>query len=298
MGWVKRLRVTAAVSALAFLTAACVTSGRVVAPGPTTSSVQQTIVPPGGASPSPSPTPTGTVARARPSHGQTIPGSVPAPAYDDDGAVGAMARTYLRRSPASSLTVEVDWVSGREPSQIALEHLTAVLRRELDKPGGITVRLGNRIASGTSSWSIAALAALERRNRASHSSRAQATMWICYVDGSFAANANALAVSYSASSAAIFRDRIGDASSPVVTAPAIERSVVVHEAGHLLALVNIGYRSRFNHEDPAHPNHSNNPGSVMYWAVEDISIRNVLRGGPPPDFDDADREDLAMLRES
>jgi hypothetical protein len=62
--------------------------------------------------------------------------------------------------------------------------------------------------------------------------------------------------------------------------------------------VNIGYRSRFNHEDPAHPNHSNNPGSVMYWAVEDISIRNVLRGGPPPDFDDADRADLAMLRES
>jgi hypothetical protein len=36
----------------------------------------------------------------------------------------------------------------------------------------------------------------------------------------------------------------------------------------------------------------------MYWSVEDISIRNVLRGGPPPDFDDADRADLAMLRES
>lgn len=207
-----------------------------------------------------------------------------------------MARTYLRSSPASSLAVEVDWVSGRDPSPAALDHLGNVLNRELDKPGGISLRRGNRISSSRSSWTIADLAALERANRGVHSSGSRATMWIGYVGGSFASNPNALAVTFSASAAVIFRDRIDDAASSLVLAPAIERSVLVHEAGHILALINIGYRSRFDHEDAAHPNHSKNSASVMYWAVEDISIANLLRGGPPDDFDDADRADLAMLR--
>jgi hypothetical protein len=208
-----------------------------------------------------------------------------------------MARTYLRRSPASALTVEVDWIEGRDPSPSALDHLGSVLNRELDK-SGISMRRDNRIAGNRSSWTLADLVALERANRAGHSSGSRATMWICYVGGSFAANPNALAVTFSASAAVIFRDRIDDAASALVLAPAIERSVLLHEVGHILALVNIGYRSRFDHEDTAHPNHSNDTASVMYWAVEDISIANLLRGGPPDDFDDADRADLAMLRGS
>jgi hypothetical protein len=194
------------------------------------------------------------------------------------------------------MIVEIDWVMGRVPSQTSLDHLASVLRRELDKPGGVTVERGNEIAAGNSQWSLGDLAALEKRNRSRHSGGTRATMWIAFVDGAFAANANALAVAFSASATAIFRDRIDAATSSLVLEPEIERSVVVHEAGHLLALVNIGYQSRYNHEDAQHPNHSNNPDSVMYWAVEDISVRNLLRGGPPDDFDQADRADLAMLR--
>ena len=209
-----------------------------------------------------------------------------------------MARTYLRRSPASSLAVEVDWVSGRDPSQSALDHLASILDRELDKPAGVGVRPGNRISSSRTRWSGADLAALERANRAGRSAGSRATLWICYVGGSFAGGDTSLAVAFSASAVAIFRDRIDDATSALLLAAEIERSVLVHEAGHLLALVNIGYRSRFDHEDPAHPHHSTNPASVMYWAVEDVSVRTLLRGGPPDDFDDADRADLAMLRGS
>jgi len=207
-----------------------------------------------------------------------------------------MAKTYLRSSPATSLIVEVDWVKGRSPSQTSLDHLTAILRRELDKPSGIVVERGNEIPSGKSQWSIGELVALESANRARHSGGTRATMWIGFVDGAFAPNSNALAVAFGASSTAIFRDRIDAATSSLVLEPEIERSVVLHEVGHLLALVNIGYRSRYDHEDPQHPNHSNNSESVMYWAVEDISVRNLLRGGPPDDFDPADRADLALLR--
>ena len=211
--------------------------------------------------------------------------------------MGAMARTYLRGAPATSLVVELDWMAGRAPSTSALDHLSAILRRECDKPGGIEVRRGSEISTTRTSWTVDDLLVLEHEARSQRSAGSRATMWIAYLGGSFAPNEHALGVSFAGSASAIFRDRINDATSALIIASEIERSVLVHEVGHLLALVNIGYRSRFDHEDAAHPNHSNSRDSVMYWAVEDISVRNLLGGGPPSDFDSADRADLAMLRE-
>ena len=294
LGWAKRLRFAAEVLAVALVASACSVSNPVVGPAtngnsnaPNSNAASSA---PGGSTQGPN----GGTSHGAP--GQTNPGSAPAATYADDAGVGAMARTFLRRSPATSLVVEVDWVNGRDPSRSSLDHLSSILRRELDKPAGISVQLGNRIPAGHPKWSLTDLFSLEKANRANHSGGSRATIWICFVDGSFDENANALAVAFTASSAAIFRDRIDDATTSVVLEPAIERSVVLHEVGHLLALVNIGYRSRYDHEDPQHPNHSNNPDSVMYWAVEDVSVRNILRGGPPDDFDSADRADLAMLR--
>jgi hypothetical protein len=208
-----------------------------------------------------------------------------------------MALTYLRSSPASAMVVEVDWVQGRAPSGSALGHLQSIMNRELEKPRGILIRQGNEIRSSRTSWSLADLKALERDNRSVHSSGSTATLWVAYVGGSFADNTGALGVSYSASSFVIFRDRMNEAATALILAEEIERSVLVHETGHLLSLVEIGYRSHTNRQDPDHPYHSRNRGSVMYWAVEDVSLRNLLAGGPPDDFDAADRGDLAMLRE-
>ena len=207
-----------------------------------------------------------------------------------------MAKTFLRSSPATSLTLELDWVSGRDPNASALDHLSSILHRECDKPAGIEIRKSDQIASGRSSWTVEELVALEQRYRSFHSGGSRAAIWMVYVDGSFGPNQDALAVSFSATAAAVFRDRLQDASSSLVPESAIERSVITHEMGHLMALVNIGYTSKYNHEDPQHPHHSNDRNSVMYWAVEDISVRTILRGGPPDDYDTYDRADLAMLR--
>lgn len=218
------------------------------------------------------------------------------PSYDDDGSLGSMVRTYLRASPAAKLVVEVDYVKGRAPSSRALSHLASVLRDVADKPGGITVEPGNEIAAGKDRWTTEDLAALERSHRSARSAGATVTMWIVYVGGVYAETEGALGVAYSATAAAIFRDRIDDATTAIVTAVPIERAVVTHEAGHLLALVNIGYTSAIDHEDKDRPHHSNNKDSVMYWAVEDISIKSILTGGPPDTFDDADKADLAALK--
>ena len=59
----------------------------------------------------------------------------------------------------------------------------------------------------------------------------------------------------------------------------------------------INYKSNVNHEDLNNPHHSNNRESVMYWAVEDISVANILRGGPPYEFDSDDQHDIEKIRQ-
>ena len=51
-------------------------------------------------------------------------------------------------------------------------------------------------------------------------------------------------------------------------------------------------------EDPDHPGHSPNRGSVMYWAVERDLVGTLLGAGPATTFDDADRAELAAIRRS
>lgn len=246
-----------------------------------------------------SPTPASTATRdGAATSGPEATGTRPAGVYDDAGAVGSMARAILRSDPARRLVVEIDYVAGRAPSRSAMDHLRRVLAEVAGKPAGITVAAGDEIPSGGGSWTVADLRALERANRAAPSGGDTVRIWVAYLDGSFAEGSSALGVAYAAASAAIFRDRIDDATTAIVNAAGIERAVLTHEAGHLLALVNLGYRSRIDHEDPDHPNHSANDESVMYWAVEDVSLRNLLAGGPPDTFDDADKADLAMLKSS
>ena len=100
-----------------------------------------------------------------------------------------------------------------------------------------------------------------------------------------------------ASTVALFSDTIEEADGPFgrPLVEDVENSVLVHEVGHLLGLVNLVYQSTIDHEDPDHPGHSSNDESVMYWAVESADVSNFIFGSLPNDFDDDDRSDLAGL---
>ena len=108
-----------------------------------------------------------------------------------------------------------------------------------------------------------------------------------------------LGVAVDASTIALFSDSIDDATSifnPRISAEDIENSVMVHEFGHLLGLVNLVYTSPADHEDSEHPGHSNNEDSVMYWAVETVTISAWFSGDLPTEFDQDDLNDLAGMK--
>lgn len=217
-----------------------------------------------------------------------------APAVPDDRAgLGAMCRTYLR-GQVPRLVVEVDHQAGAQPTQAAVDHLLATLRGVVDKPGGVVLAGGNEIPGGARTWTVEALRATAREHRSQHSSPEQVVMYVLAVGGE--SDGDAIGLTFNATEMAIFPDKVGGLASLVGGRAALERAVLVHEAGHLLCLLNIGYRSALDHEDPQHPHHSRDRSSVMYYAVETSAVAQVFNGPPPAAFTANDRADLDGLR--
>lgn len=225
--------------------------------------------------------------------------------YADGGFVGGMALSYLRRAPATRLAVELDSVRTVNLPGTAEEHLREILVRETDKPDGVTIDRDDQLApdggmkdgGGDDFYTLPELHLIARAYRDADSAGSVATMHILVLDGSSEDVPGALGVAINASTMVLFAERIEDAAAPLVGANQIWRSVMVHEAGHLLGLVELVRDSRTTrHADGQHKGHSPNEDSVMYWAIEDAGIAAILGEGPPEDFDEFDRADLAALR--
>lgn len=217
---------------------------------------------------------------------------------DDSAGVGVNGRAILR-GDRPALVVEVDAQQGVEPSQEALDHLISVLEEVAHKPKGIRVEGVDTFSSTRTTWDAEDLRRASAEHRSTATSDSEVSIHVLYVAGSHAeddSQTNAIGLAYSASTVAVFPDRWQGLTSVLGSGQAIERAVLVHEIGHLLGLVNLGYTSDIDHEDADHPGHSDNEGSVMFHAVETTLIGQVFSGPPPSTFDDADRSDLEGLR--
>lgn len=282
--------------------------------GATTPADGETAPAPGGTGPTPAPTtpvaPTSPAddepGTASPSAQQTPTTSASTPTdqaveltpADDAAGVGANGRAILR-GDRPALVVEIDAQQGVEPQQEALDHLRAMLEDVTHKPKGIRFEGVDTFSSTRTTWNTEDLRRAAAEHRSTSTTDTEVSIHVLYVAGSHAeddSQTNAIGLAYSASTFAVFPDRWQGLSSVLGSGQAIERAVLVHELGHLLGLVNLGYTSDIDHEDPQHPGHSDNDGSVMFHAVETTLIGQAFSGPPPATFDEADRSDLEGLR--
>jgi hypothetical protein len=221
-----------------------------------------------------------------------LPGTVP-PSLDGHVAVGQFAPAVLGRDRSTGVAVEVRSQDGASLRQGSLDHLTAVLGTVTGKP--VSVDAGPGIPGGAKDWSADDLRTEADRQGTLPQGGVTAVLRVLVVHGTLGGDTGVLGVSVRGDTAAIFVDQVEASGSVLVGSAGIESAVVTHETGHLLGLVDLFLHT--GRQDPEHPGHSTNKGSVMYWAVESSLVADLLSGGPPQDFDSADLADLATIRD-
>ena len=212
-----------------------------------------------------------------------------------ENITGQCRYEILKGNNYSKLHIEVNYVTGNEPDSGALNLLKQRIQEVTDKTS-ITVSQSS-FGSTDNSYTLEEILEIENNERTSSKSGNTFVIHILYLNGEYEDNDQTLGLAYSGSSFALFKEKIDDSAFLLISSTDIEKSVIVHEFGHLLGLVNNGYQSPHDHEDPQHPHHSNNDESVMYWAIESQDIGNQIDGEPPNNFDSDDLDDLRLMRE-
>jgi len=212
-----------------------------------------------------------------------------------ENLTGACRYEILQSGKYPRLHIEIDYVTENAPDSDAVDLLKQRIKETTDKTS-ISVSQ-NSFGSTDSSYSMEEILDIEKAQRERYKSGNTFIIHILYLNGEYEDNDQTLGLAYKGSSFVIFKEKIEDAAFLLISAEDIEKSVLVHEYGHLVALVNNGYESPHDHEDPDHPNHSNNDESVMYWAIESQDIANQIDGEPPNNFDSDDLDDLRLMKE-
>ena len=214
------------------------------------------------------------------------------------GIPGGLTLACLSDDKYTSMVVEIDYEAGYMPEQSSTDLLKTRLEQVCNKPQGIEIVLTETNFEHDGQWSASDVRE-KGWNEKSNNPQSDSTLyWQAIFPSGQYANDGVLGVAVDASTIAIFGEAVDDAEGPIFNRPSaeeIENSVLVHEFGHLLGLVNLVYQSPVDHEDDEHKGHSNNEDSVMYWAIESANIGNIITGELPDDFDSDDLNDLAGM---
>lgn len=296
MSWRRAL---ASLAVLAAVATACASDDdpTLEAPGTTLPSVDTTATTAATPSSPATASTSGTTAPAAPTTRRTIivggTDAVPdgAATAVGTGSPGDGATRLLRPSGAARIVVQVLAQEGAAPPQQVLDHVRRVLADASGKPVSVA---GGGTPPARQTWSPADLrAAAVSGSRPSAPD--EALVHLLFVRGSSDRGPETLGLAVASDVVGIFSERVDDAARGLVTTTALMDAVTLHEVGHLLGLVDLVLKT--GRADPEHPGHSSNPGSVMYWAVESSVVSDLLTGGPPREFDDRDRADLAAIRD-
>lgn len=202
--------------------------------------------------------------------------------------VGDSAEDLLQQDKYKSLTVEVVYVSGYEPTVETINNLTSFLQQRLYKPGGISVSKKEISSPDLAPYSITDLQEVEDNHRSTFNDGNQLTAYAFFADGNFAESDNVLGVAYRNTSVALFAKRIDELSGGLgqPSSTLLESTVTHHEFGHMMGLVNVGTPPQSDHQDEAHGKHCDVEECLMYYTAETGDVVSNLVGlGSVPELD-------------
>lgn len=220
----------------------------------------------------------------------------------DLGGVGP--RDYVSGSRYTKWVVEVDYATGKQPSTDLLTFLEGRLEAVVNKPDGVEFRLGESLSDSNRRWGFGELQSYAASHAGMRTEGSTVVLHLLFVKGSTeqdSGDSKVLGVAFGAGPIAIFSDSIDGLCAGILlncNTANFYRSVVLHEFGHAMGLVNNGIPMVTHHEasscgDESDSGHSTNQNSVMFCAVENSTdILGLFGNAPPTTFDEQDRADL------
>lgn len=212
------------------------------------------------------------------------------------GAVGSSANDLLSSSSYTSLQVEIQYAAGFEPPQGSINYLRSLLNERLNKPGGITITATEIEAPGQGSYSLSDLRSIEDESRTQFTSGSTLSVYFFFADGNYSESENVLGIAHRNTSMVLFQSRIEELSGGPgqVSTQMLTSTVMAHEFGHILGLVNLGSDMQTDHQDEANGAHCDNENCLMYFSVENAGgISDLFGMSSPPEFDANCLADLA-----
>lgn len=211
----------------------------------------------------------------------------------DDCPANPSAIDVVTPTRCTKLVLEVDNITGHEPREAALdmlmEQLDALVEGgQLGKPEGVEILRDETEIPAPSDkddhvYTFDELDALLTKHRSTKATATEAALSMLYVGGHYE-DERVLGFAYGGSRIVMFRQTVE--SSCQAGPPAIrevlcnltEATVLIHEMGHLLGLVDNGIPMVTDHEDPdpKHDHHDVNDQCAMYWASEKSDIVPLL----------------------
>lgn len=219
---------------------------------------------------------------------------------------GPGPKDYVSDDRYTKWVVEVDVVQGQDPPAGVLDFLRSRLAGVVSKPDGVEIRIDDTLPARGGTWSQRDILDYSEAHFDAATSGGTVAIHLMFLDGQY--QSNVLGATFSRETRSgevvetgpvvIFSQAIDDGCGPLCltgTAPAF-RSVLVHEFGHAMGLVDNGIDMVRPHEAATcngqpDEGHSSNSQSVMNCTVETNGIFN-LAGTPPTEFDADDRADL------
>ncbi len=211
---------------------------------------------------------------------------------------GDSANDLLSASSFDKIQVEILHVPGQAPTSASVNNLRNFIGTYLNKPGGVTVDLKEINITAQNQYSLTDITRIEDEQRTLYNSGKTIAVSALFLDGEYSGNTengSVLGIAYRNTSFVIFEATIKEFSQQVF-APSLttlESTVIHHELGHLLGLVNNGTTPQSNHHDATNGAHCDVDGCLMYWQAETgEGILNMLSGGTIADLDAQCQADL------
>jgi hypothetical protein len=206
---------------------------------------------------------------------------------------GRSAHDLLSDVRYTSLRIEVQYMHGFAPDQQALNNLQVFMERYLNKPEGIFIETKEIEPVADSILRREDVIEIERKSRTVYSRKKELGLFLIYTNGSYS-NPKILGLAYQNTSAVILGKPILEHSGRIgqPDRTKLETTVLLHEVGHLLGLINKGSDMISDHQDDNHESHCSNKNCLMYYSIGTEDRFGYLVKGSIPQLDDHCEADL------